>query len=107
MFTDIKFAQYTMFFTFDTEKRLNKVISSIYASNVERFMDDGKYVAAITVRANHKDTVERAMNVLSEKYNLQYITSEDLDGDLSTMVHTTEYSPTGKTGYIWFKSKEK
>ena len=107
MFTDLKFAQYVMFFTFDTEKRLNKVISSIHASNVERFMDDDKYVAAITVRANHKDTVERAMNVLTEKYNLQYITSEDLDGSMSAQVHTTEYTPTGKTGYIWFKHKEK
>ena len=107
MFTDSKYAQYVMFFTFDSEKRLNKVISTIYASNVERFMDDDKYVAAITVRANHKDTVERAMTVLSEKYNLQYITSEDLDGDLSTQIHTTEYAPTGKVGYIWFKDKEK
>lgn len=107
MFTDSKYAQYTMFFTFDTEKRLNKVISSIYASSVERFMDDDKYVAAITVRANHKDTVERCMYVLSEKYNLQYITSEDLDGSMSTTVHTTEYTPTGKTGYVWFKDKEK
>ena len=99
MFTDSKFAQYTMFFTFDTEKRLNKVISSIHASNVERFMDDGQYVAAITVRANHKDTVERAMNVLTEKYGLEYITSEDLDGSNYSSVHTT--------GYVWFKDKEK
>lgn len=106
MFTDSKYAQYTMFFTFDTEKRLNKVISSIHASNVERFMDDDKYVAAITVRANHKDTVERCMNVLAEKYNLEYITSEDLDGDFSAQIHTTEYAPTGKIGYIWFREKE-
>jgi len=107
MFTDSKYAQYVMFFTFSTEKRLNKVISTIYASNVERFMDDNKHVAAITVRANHKDTVERCMYVLSEKYGLEYITSEDLDGDLSSMVHTTDYTPTGKVGYVWFKDKEK
>ena len=107
MLTDSKYAQYVMFFTFDSEKRLNKVISTIHASNVERFMDDGQYIAAITVRANHKDCVERAMTVLTDKYNLQYITSEDLDGDMSTIVHTTEYEPTGKTAYIWFKNKEK
>lgn len=107
MLTDSKYAKYVMFFTFDSEKRLNKVISSIHASNVERFMDDGKYVAAITVRANHKDTVERCMNVLAEKYDLQYITSEDLDGDMSAMIHTTEYEPTGKTAHIWFRDRDK